>query len=106
MEQHSISNIRFKGDLDKLRNYADQLQKDHTSTDHADLIREAFVLASDMIDSIEEQISPRLDSDVDEVRRAAEAIDPGKLTLQQKTKVEIFFDRAGSVLEVMARRKT
>ena len=105
MEQHNISNLKVTGDLDKLRNYADRLQKDHSSTDHADIIREVFVLASDVMDSIEEQISPRLNSDMDEVHRAAEAIDPGKLALQQKAEVETFFDKAGSVLEVMAKRK-
>lgn len=105
VDQHDISNLKVKGDLDKLRNYADQLEKDHTSTDHADVIREAFVLASDVMDSIEQQISPHLDSGVDKVRRAAEAIDPGKRALEQKTEVETFFERAGRVLEVMAKRK-
>lgn len=105
VDQQDISKIKIKGDLDKLRNYADQLEKDHASTDHADVIREAFVLASDVMDSIEQQISPHLDSGVDKVRRAAGAIDPGKRALEQKTEVETFFDRAGRVLEVMAKRK-
>ena len=105
-DQYNLSNLNQSSDLDKLRDYADRLQEDRNSTDHADVIREAFILASSLMDSMQRQISPQLDSRVGEVRRAAEAIDPGELALQQKTEVETFFNKAGSVLEDLAKRNT
>ena len=105
-DQYNLSNLNQSSDLDKLRDYADRLQEDRNSTDHADVIREAFILASSLMDSMQRRIAPQLDSRVGEVRSAAEAIDPSRLALQQKTEVETFFNKAGGVLEDLAKRNT
>ena len=102
-DQHNLSNSNLAGDLDKLRNYADQLQEDQNSTEHADIIHDAFILASSLMDSMQRQISPYLTDEVTGVRRAAEAIDPDKLALQQKTEVDAFFKKAGNVIEDLAK---
>lgn len=105
VDQHNLSNPNITGDLDKLRSYADRLQNDQRSTAHADVIRDAFVLASGLLGSMQQKISPNHDAEVADVRRAAEAINSDELALQQKPEVGAFFKKAGIVLEDLAKSK-
>jgi hypothetical protein len=104
--RYDLSGVDVKADLDQLRHDADQLQQNQRSTEHADVIRSAFILSSDLMNSMQRQIRPHLNDEVAEVRQAAEAIVPDKLALQQKTEVEGFFKKAGSLLEDLARAQT
>jgi hypothetical protein len=104
-DQQGISDTNFKDKLDMLHVQADRLQQDRLSTEHADIIRDAFTLASDLIASFERQIAPDMKDDVTEVRRTAEAIDPNKLALDQKTGVESFFKKSSLLLNELARHR-
>lgn len=106
VDQHDITDPDIKDKLDLLREHADRLQKDHHSTQHADTVRDAFILATGLIASIERQIEPDMKDGVSEVRRAAEAIDPDKLVLDQKAEVETFFKETSRLLNEMAHQKS
>ena len=105
-DQQGVSDTNIKDRLDMLRGHADRLQEDRRSIEHADIIRDAFTLASDLIATIERQIAPDMKDDVTEVRRAADAIDPDKLVLDQKAEVETFFKRSSLLLNEMAQLKS
>jgi len=104
--QYNPSDANVTSDLERLRQYAEKLQEDHRSTEHADLIRKAFMMASDLMNSMQQQIKPHLGDEVAEVRQAAEAINPDQPALKQKTEVETFFRKAGSLLEGLAKAKS
>jgi hypothetical protein len=105
-DQQKISGGNIENQLDLLRSHADRLQQDRHSTEHADIVRDAFAVASDLITSIERQRAPDLEDDVAEVRRAAEAVDPDKLVLDQKAEVEAFFKKTSRLLNVMSKHRS
>lgn len=105
VDQRKIGSPGIKDKIAELRRYAEQLQEDPHSSKHADTVREAFTLASDLISSIDRQIAPGLNVDVGDVRQAAQAIDPDKLILDQKAEVETFFKRTSLLLSEMGQHK-
>ena len=88
-----------------LRQQADRIQRHRRSTQHADIIREAFTSAADLMATIQQRRYPNLGNQVAQVRSAAEAIDPNQLTLNQRERIQQFFARAGEALENMARAR-
>jgi hypothetical protein len=101
-----ITHPDIKGRLNLLRGHADRLQEDRRSTNHANIVRDAFTLASDLVASIERQIAQELGNEVADVNRAAEAIDPDETVLSQKAEVEMFFKKTSLLLNEMAQHKS
>jgi hypothetical protein len=101
-DQQNIKDTDIKERLDLLRGYADRLQEDRRSNEHADRVFAAFTLASDLIDSIERHISRNHKYEVAEVRQAAEAVDPDKPLLDQKAEVETFLEKTSRLLSELA----
>jgi hypothetical protein len=89
---------------DRLKQTADFIQQDPYSSTHADSIRAAFNIASELIASIQQQNFPELTSETERVRSAARDVDPQTLTLEQKTHVQHFFEESASALDAMAGR--
>lgn len=85
-----------KGEL--MRTKARQITKDWKSTEHADMIRQAAMAASDMLMEMQNKNYISIENEVMEVKRAAEEIDPKVLTLDQKTTVKDFFRSAADAL--------
>jgi hypothetical protein len=104
--RYSVSDANVTSELQRLRLYADQLQEDPRSTEHADVIREAFLLASDLMGLIQRQVQPHLNEELADARQAAEAIEPDRPALRQKAEVAAFFEKAGSVLEGLAKARS
>lgn len=104
--QRAISDRSIDSRLELLRERADKLQENRHSTDHADTIRKAFELASDLMASIQQQLAPGLIGNVADVRGAAQAIDPDKLALEQKDLVEAFFKESSHLLDGIVQRKS
>jgi hypothetical protein len=105
-DQQDIKGLDIKDKLDLLRGYADRLQKDQSSDEHANVVVAAFTLASDLMDSVEQHISRNLKNEVAEVRQAAEAIDPDKRLVDQKAQVETFLEKTGRLLSEMAQSRS
>lgn len=94
------SNVEQKRQMFKQN--ADKIQQDAQSLDHANTIRATFVSAADLMASIKQSSYPDSDVDAEELKKAAEEIDPKTPTLEQKDKVKGFFDKAGDAVEKMA----
>ena len=86
----------------ELQQAADKIQQDPQSLQHANTIKDAFVKASNLLETIQQKNFPDLDDSVAEVKSAAESIDTSTQTLNQKDQVKKFFDEAGDALQEMA----
>ena len=100
-DQQNMKGVDIKDKLDLLRGYADRLQEERGSNEHANTVVAAFTLASDLIASIQQHTHRDLKNELAEVRQTAEAIDPDKLLLDQKAEVETFFEKTSRLLSEM-----
>lgn len=90
--------------LQRLRQSAEALQRDPTSPRHAEMTRQAFTAAADVMSDVQQTRFPALANQVSEVREAATAVSPDRPLLEQREAVRTFFDRAANTLSVMAGR--
>ncbi len=103
LADNSAGDTNIQQSRDRFQQKADQLQRDPQSLQHANMIRETFVEASNLMATIKERSYPDSDANVDDVKKAAEGIDINTPTLEQKDKVKDFFSEAGDSIEEMAK---
>ena len=80
---------------------AEAITNDPMDTNHADKIKKAYLSITDVIEKIQTEKFPQLSNEVEELRQAAHSIDPAVLTLDQKEKVNRYFDEAADALQKM-----
>lgn len=90
--------------LDTMRSMADSLQNSSPkSTRHADMAREAFLAATSVMASLQTQHFPNMAKGVADARQAAQAVKPGTQLLDQKDRIQAFFERSRDALQAMTR---
>lgn len=102
-ERATVSGVDVEPRLAEIRERADALQQDPTSTEHARQAREAFLLASGLMQQVQEARFSELAAEVREVNDAALAVEADQLLLPQLADVERFFERAAYALQAMVR---
>ncbi|MEJ6981286.1 hypothetical protein WG906_12535 [Pedobacter sp. P351] len=95
------NNFDIKADLESARNYATDITKDPFETTHADKIRKAADILTTALVNLQEANYPDLINEATELEKAAAAIDPDTLTLEQKVEVKTFFRKAKDLLHEM-----
>lgn len=100
-KQTDNHNDQIEQKHEELLQMADQIQKDPESTQHANVIRDAFTTSADLMEQLQRNLYPHLNDQVAEVRQAAQSVDPGNLTLDQKIDVKQFFERASDAVQAM-----
>ena len=90
-----------RADIDKAREYAEMITKDPHATTHADNIRKAADILTNVLQNIQKAEYPGLAGEVGELRSASESIKPGVLTLDQKDSVKNYFAKASDLLQKM-----
>jgi hypothetical protein len=96
-----IAGYNIRADLDKVREYAENITVNPYVGTHADDIRRAADELSSVLRNIQQAGYPELSSKTEDLHNAAASIDPDVLTLQQKDKVKAFFAEAAELLEEM-----
>ncbi len=91
----------IKGDLEKVKECANNITKNPLETSHADEIRKAADILSNVLQNIQQAKYPGLANETGELKKAANAINPETLTLQQRDAVKTFFAKAADLLEKM-----
>jgi hypothetical protein len=99
--EHNIKDLDIEQRVKSFEQYADRLQEDKRSTEHADLIREAFISITDLIADLENRLHPGQSQEIGQLRQAAQSIDPIQPLLKQKARVQEFFTRASAALQAM-----
>jgi hypothetical protein len=88
-------------DIEKAREYAKMITKDPYATTHANSIRKAVDILTNVMQNIQKAEYPGLASEVGELKSASESIKPGVLVLDQKDAVKNYFVRASDLLQKM-----
>lgn len=88
-----------KADLEKVKAYSDRIQNDPFETTHANSIRKAADILTDAMQNMQKAKYPDLTTQADEVRSAANAINPDVLTLDQRDAVKLFFQKSADLLQ-------
>jgi hypothetical protein len=90
-----------QADLEKVKEYAKMITVDPFETTHADNIRAAADILTDVLQNIQKAKYPELADTVEELRNAAASIKPEVLTLKQKDAVKNYFAKASELLQQM-----
>jgi hypothetical protein len=90
-----------QADLDQVKELANEITQDPMATTHANSIRRAAGILSTTMQNMQQAKFPNLNNEAEEVRRAAQGIDPEVLTLEQKEAVKSFFDKSAQLLQRM-----
>jgi hypothetical protein len=90
-----------QADLEKVKEYAKMITVDPFETTHADNIRAAADILTDVLQNIQKAKYPQLADKVGELRNAAASIKPEVLTLKQKDAVKNYFAKASDLLQQM-----
>lgn len=90
-----------RADLGKVKEYAEMITQDANETTHANNIRKADDILTNVLQNIQKANYPGLTNEVAELRNASEAINPDIHTLDQKEEVKAFFSIAADLLQKM-----
>lgn len=86
--------------LKEIRDHADQLKETTSSTQHANILAKASTKAVDIMQNLGDSY-PEINGQIEEVRSAAEAINPNAMLTNQKENVHKFFNESAETLEAM-----
>lgn len=88
---------------DRVMQLADDITKDPTATDHADKIKKAAMLITEILEDVsEEGFDGKASASLAKLRSEVEAMTPQTLTLDQKENVRSFFAQARIVLQELS----
>jgi hypothetical protein len=90
-----------RADLGKARGYAKMITNDPHATTHANSIRKAVDILTNVLQNIQKAEYPGLANEVKELKSASESIKPEVLTLDQKDAVKNYFSQASDLLQKM-----
>ncbi len=91
----------IRADLEGVKEYAKGIKIDPYETTHADGIRKAADILTNVLEDMQLAIYPGLTAEVDELKSASASIDPEVLTLEQKEAVKNYFSKASDLLQKM-----
>lgn len=97
------ANLQNDPDLQNLRDKADQLEKNPSSEQHANIMSEAFTSAANVIDKVQKQKFPEMEQEANDVMQAAKAIQPSELATNQKDQIKSFFNESADAVQAMSR---
>lgn len=89
-------------DLDKVKEYANKIETDPYETTHANSIRKAAEILAGTLRNMQQAEYPQLSNEAAQLNEAASAIDPQELTLDQKSEVKNYFEKAADLLQKMS----
>jgi hypothetical protein len=90
-----------QADIEKAREYAKMIEQDSFEITHADNIRNADSILTNILQNIQKAKYPGLADEVTALKSASESIKPGVLTLEQKDAVKNYFAKASDLLQKM-----
>jgi hypothetical protein len=90
-----------QADIEKVKEYAKMISSDPFETTHADNIRNADDILTNILQNIQKAKYPSLADEVAALKIASESIKLGVLTLDQKEAVKNYFAKAADLLQKM-----
>ncbi len=97
-EKAKMHDVDINADLTEARKDASEITKDPAKLNHADLIKKSGKIITRALTTLQKSKFPSLSSDLANVDKSVNAIDPAKATLDQKDVVNNFFKSAETLL--------
>ena len=94
--------VDIAAETNVIRGQADTLWANAASTRHADVTRKTFVSLSGLMGAVQQRLEPALEDEVAEVKRAAESISADEALLDQRDRVQAFFERSATVVRQLS----
>lgn len=91
----------IKADIDQVKEYAEIITVEPFEITHANNIRKAADILTNILQNIQQAKYPGLSNEVVQLRNASSSINPDVLTLDQKDAVKSFFSSAANLLKKM-----
>jgi hypothetical protein len=104
VSETNTENVEITDQKNRIEEAANYIQQEPYAGTHADTIKAAFVVAAQVISTVQRQNFPNLSTEAQNLSSTARNIDPQTLTLEQKEGVQEFFDQSASTLDAMAKR--
>ncbi|MDF1501334.1 hypothetical protein [Roseisolibacter sp. H3M3-2] len=101
----TAGNVDVQARIAEIRQHADAMQRDPASTEHALQTREAFLVASSLMQQMQQGRGDAAVGAVREAHDAATAIEARTRLLDQTQRVERFFDRSANAVRELARSR-
>lgn len=102
----AMDDERYSQQINDLEQTASEIQSDPQSLQHADKLSDAFSKASNVLQEIQQNRFPDMQSEVEEVQQAATEVVGSEQLLNQKEEVETFFEKAAKAIEEMREEST
>jgi hypothetical protein len=96
------ADIDIENEVAIVRRQADSLWASVASTRHADFTRGAFVTLSGLMGALQDRLAPELRDEVANVQSAARSIRADEPLLDQRDRVQEFFERSATVVRQMS----
>ncbi len=96
-----VAGVAEEQRIAEIRERADAMQRDPTSTQHALQTREAFIMISSTIAQMSGSAADRAADNLDALKNAATGIDASRLLSDQADKIEEFFAQAAESIRDM-----
>jgi hypothetical protein len=90
-----------QADIEKVREYAQMIEQDSFETTHADNIRKADDMLTNILQNIQKAKYSGLSDEVAALKSASESVKPSVLALDQKEVVKNYFAKAADLLKKM-----
>ncbi len=90
-----------QADIEKVKEYAKMITNDPFDTTHADNIRKADDIITQVLQNIQKEKYPGLAAEAEALKSASESINPEVLILDQKDAVKNYFENASDLLQKM-----
>lgn len=97
---------QYSQQINELEQAANQIESDPQSMQHADRVSDAFSQASNVLQQIQQNRFPEMQSEIEEVQQAATEVKGDQPLLEQKDKVKTFFKEAAEAVEKMREETT
>lgn len=92
---------RYSQQINELEQTANEIQSDPQSLQHADKLSNAFSVASNVLQEIQQNRFPEMQSEVEEVKQSAAKLEGSEQLLNQKEEVKAFFEKTAEAVESM-----
>lgn len=103
-ERESLRGQTLDEHVERMRAYADSLQRDSEALNHSRYARSAFLLGTELLEDIASTEYAEMDVGIGQTREAAGMVDASTPLLDQMDRVERFFANASEAVTRMARR--
>ncbi|ELR72767.1 hypothetical protein C900_01146 [Fulvivirga imtechensis AK7] len=97
----NYDDIEAQNIIEELKKSADELTQNRDSDKHADIMARAFNNAADVMKEIQQKKYPGLEKEIEEVKQAAQAMDPRAMATEQNEKIHKFFTESADALRAM-----